>query len=178
MISFNDTLTNDIVSFEQLGPGCYFAHVQDGLNLCILCIFEGTDTAYLRNNLCKCKLISSKKCLYSRLITTNKCVRKWYKTDIRHAMGKTLNLSHIISGSLLHIQTMKAINMCIQTVCSDHCCPSIQSIIHNLFTTRFTRAWFFGDMMIIWCFTSLHILFNSYWDDGRVIVKTLCNKAP
>ena len=49
-VNFNESLTNDIVSFEQLGPECmngesrprwYFAHVQDDLNLRILRMFEG-----------------------------------------------------------------------------------------------------------------------------------------
>ena len=48
MIKVLTTLTNDIVSFEKLGPGWYFAFVQDDLNLCILHMFEDTfllDTA-------------------------------------------------------------------------------------------------------------------------------------
>ena len=40
--SFNNTLTNDIVSFKQLGPGWYFSHVQDDLNLLILHMLRGT----------------------------------------------------------------------------------------------------------------------------------------
>ena len=35
-VNFNESLTNDVVSFEQLGPGWVFTHVQDGLNLNIL----------------------------------------------------------------------------------------------------------------------------------------------
>ena len=41
-VNFNKSLTNDIVSFEQLGPGWYFAHVQAEQNLDILCILKGT----------------------------------------------------------------------------------------------------------------------------------------
>ena len=43
-------LTNDIVSFEQLGPGLYYAHVQDDLNLHILYMFKVTfwlETAHM-----------------------------------------------------------------------------------------------------------------------------------
>ena len=51
--NFTDTLTNDIVCFEQLDPGWYFAHAQADLHLCILHIFEGTfslDVAHMAGN--------------------------------------------------------------------------------------------------------------------------------
>ena len=32
--SFNNTLTNDMVSFEQLGPGCFVRHTSEGICLC------------------------------------------------------------------------------------------------------------------------------------------------
>ena len=50
-VNLNELLTNDVVSFEQLGPECmnivqmpgwYFVYGQDDLNLYILHLFEGT----------------------------------------------------------------------------------------------------------------------------------------
>ena len=41
-VNFNESLTNDIVSFEQLGSGLYFVHALDDLTLHILHMLEGT----------------------------------------------------------------------------------------------------------------------------------------
>ena len=41
-VNFNESLTNDVVSFEQLGPGLYLAYVQGDVNLHILHMLEGT----------------------------------------------------------------------------------------------------------------------------------------
>ena len=38
-------IINDFVSFEQLGPGWYFVHEQDFLNLCMFEGFSSPDTA-------------------------------------------------------------------------------------------------------------------------------------
>ena len=40
--SFKDKLTNNIVSFEQQGPGYYFTYMQNDLHLHILLMSEDT----------------------------------------------------------------------------------------------------------------------------------------